>query len=299
MKYFEVKFTITPSLEDFADVLSSMLAEEGFEAFETTPDGLLAWVQQSQYSSESIDSIISSFPLPGVEINYTTTEAPDENWNQQWEQEGFRPIVLNDADDENKLLIAIHDIHHTDIPQAQYDIRISPRQAFGTGSHETTRMILRQLLSLNLTERHVVDAGTGTGILAIMCKMLGASQVFAYDIDEWSVENAKDNLLLNNIHSTVEVALGDSSVLNEKYALATPQELPSLLIANINRNILLNDIPVFAHCLSNGGEMLLSGFYQHDIPMLLESAACHGFTLAHQFNDGEWAMLLLKKDKSL
>lgn len=297
MKYFEVNFSITPATEDYSDILSSMLAEVGFEAFETVPDGLVAWIQQSQYSAEDVDSVISSYPIAGVEISYATTEAPDENWNQQWEQEGFQPIILQDESD-GRVLIAIHDIRHTDIPQAQYDIRISPRQAFGTGSHETTRMILRQLLSLDLTGRHVVDAGTGTGILAIMCMMLGASQVFAYDIDEWSVENARDNLLLNDIYSMVEVALGDSSALDGKYAKATTQELPSLLIANINRNILLNDIPVFAQIISNGGEMLLSGFYVQDIPMLLDKAAEYGFTLKHQQRDGDWAMILLKKDKS-
>lgn len=294
MKYFEVKFAITPPSQDASDILSAMLAEVGFEAFEPTLEGLTAWVQQAFFSQEAISSVLEAFPMPGMDISYVVEEAPDENWNQQWEEEGFRPIIITD-DSADMPLIAIHDVSHTDIPSACYDISIHPRQAFGTGSHETTRMILRQLLSLPIKGSRVIDAGTGTGILAIMCKMLGASHVLAYDIDEWSVDNAKDNLLLNHISEGVEVLLGDSSVLNGCNA---PHQQASLLIANINRNILLGDMPVFAQSIEAGGLLLLSGFYVDDVPMLLDSAMAHGFTLSHQQEDGDWALLLLKKGNS-
>ena len=301
MKYFEVKFHITSAEVGIAsDILSALLADEGFETFEPTDDGLLAWVQQSIYSKEGVERAIGSFPLPDTRITYTVSEAPDENWNRQWEQEGFRPIVISDGD---KPIIVIHDTAHDDVPEAQYDIRINPCQAFGTGSHETTRMIMRQLLAMPMSGRYVVDAGTGTGILAILCRMLGAAHVFAYDIDEWSVRNARANLLLNDIHEAVEVHLGDSRVLPVQETLAEPLAqaisfAPTLLIANINRNILLADMPRFSDSLSPEGELLLSGFYTEDVPILLKEAENHGLHPILQSQDSNWALLLLKKGKS-
>ena len=301
MKYFEVKFHITSAEVGIAsDILSALLADEGFETFEPTDDGLLAWVQQSIYSKEEVERAIGGFPLPDTRITYTVSEAPDENWNRQWEQEGFRPIVISDGD---KPIIVIHDTAHDDVPEAQYDIRINPCQAFGTGSHETTRMIMRQLLAMPMSGRYVVDAGTGTGILAILCRMLGAAHVFAYDIDEWSVRNAQANLLLNDIHEAVEVHLGDSRVLPVQETLAEPLAqaisfAPTLLIANINRNILLADMPRFSDSLSPEGELLLSGFYTEDVPILLKEAENHGLHPILQSQDSNWALLLLKKGKS-
>lgn len=291
MKYYEVRFHVSPVSETATDILSALLADEGFEAFEPSAEGLSAWVQQSLYAGDAVDAVIGSFPIPGTDITYSVHDAPDENWNQQWEQEGFRPIVITD-ETSSKVLIAIHDTAHSDVPEALFDIRINPCQAFGTGSHETTRMILRQLLRMPMQGRHVVDAGTGTGILAILCRMLGAAQVFAYDIDEWSVRNAEDNLLLNGIHSGVAVHLGDSAVLSASGIS------PSLLIANINRNILLADMPRFADCLPPGGELLLSGFFTEDVPVLIESASGHGMHAVFQTQDCNWALLLLKKEKS-
>lgn len=301
MKYFEVKFHITSAEVGIAsDILSALLADEGFETFEPTDDGLLAWVQQSIYSKEGVERAIGGFPLPDTRITYTVSEAPDENWNRQWEQEGFRPIVISDG---GKPIIVIHDTAHDDVPEAQYDIRINPCQAFGTGSHETTRMIMRQLLAMPMSGRYVVDAGTGTGILAILCRMLGAAHVFAYDIDEWSVRNAQANLLLNDIHEAVEVHLGDSRVLPVQETLAEPWAqaisfAPTLLIANINRNILLADMPRFSDSLSPEGELLLSGFYTEDVPILLKEAENHGLHPILQSQDSNWALLLLKKGKS-
>ena len=301
MKYFEVKFHITSAEVGIAsNILSALLADEGFETFEPTDDGLLAWVQQSIYSKEGVERAIGGFPLPDTRITYTVSEAPDENWNRQWEQEGFRPIVISDG---GKPIIVIHDTAHDDVPEAQYDIRINPCQAFGTGSHETTRMIMRQLLAMPMSGRYVVDAGTGTGILAILCRMLGAAHVFAYDIDEWSVRNAQANLLLNDIHEAVEVHLGDSRVLPVQETLAEPWAqaisfAPTLLIANINRNILLADMPRFSDSLSPEGELLLSGFYTEDVPILLKEAENHGLHPILQSQDSNWALLLLKKGKS-
>lgn len=306
MKYFETTFHIVPNSEVASDILSALLADVSFEAFEPTADGLTAWIQQQNFVSEDVDAIISTFPLPDTDISYSIADAPDENWNLQWEQEGFSPIVISDErHPEPEPLIVIHDTSHPDVPQAVYDITINPCQAFGTGSHDTTRMILRQLYAMPMKGRHVIDAGTGTGILSIFCRMRGAESVFAYDIDEWSVRNAQYNLQLNGVQHGVEVLLGDSRVLSghglpiaEASSSALQTALPSLLIANINRNILVADMPVFASCLTSGDELLLSGFYTEDVPILLQEAAKYSFAPVLQAESNNWALLLLKKDKS-
>lgn len=287
MRYFEVTCEIRPFSQEAADVLSANLAEIGFESFSETEDGLTAYIQQSVWDENLMREAIENFFLPGVEIRYTKTEAPDEDWNQVWEEEGFQPVVIPYPNGRDGALVVVHDVKHTDVPLAQYDILITPRLAFGTGSHETTRLILRTLAQLDLEGKHVIDAGTGTGILSIMAVKRGAASVFAYDIDEWSVENTKDNLLLNHIYNNVVVRVGDSSVLEG-------QAKADLLIANINRNILLQDLPRFAASLKPKGQMILSGFYQADIPALKEAAEQQGFSLQKEASEGDWAMLLFE-----
>ena len=280
MRYFEVTCKICPFSQEAADILSAMLAEIGFESFSVVEDGLTAYIQQSVWDEAGMQEVVQNFFLPEVSISYSKAEAPDEDWNQVWEEEGFQPVQVSDE-------IVVHDVKHADVPQVKYDIVITPRLAFGTGSHETTRLILRTLAQLDLQGKHIIDAGTGTGILSIMAIKRGAASVFAYDIDEWSVENTKDNLLLNHIYNNVEVLCGDSSVLEGK-------EKADLLIANINRNILLGDLPRFASSLKQKGQMILSGFYLEDIQALTEAAEKLGFSLQKVESEQEWAMLLFE-----
>ena len=287
MRYFEVICKIRPFSDEVADVLSAMLAEIGFESFSQTEDGLTAYIQQSVWDEEKMLEVIQNFFLPEVKISYSLAEAPDEDWNQVWEEEGFQPVVLPLGEGQEGGLIVVHDVKHADVPQVKYDILITPRLSFGTGSHQTTRLILRTLAQLDLKGKHIIDAGTGTGILSIMAIKRGAASVFAYDIDEWSVENTKDNLLLNHITTSVSVLCGDSSVLEG-------QEKADLLIANINRNILLGDLPRFASSLKPKGQMILSGFYLQDIPALTEAASKLGFSLLQTESEEEWAMLLFE-----
>ena len=281
MKYYEVNFSISPLLEAYSDVLSASLAEIGFESFVPTGNGLSAYIQQSVFDKEKLESAIGEFPIDDIRISYEVTEAEYEDWNAVWEEEGFQPIVIDD-------IILIHDVKHHDVPNLPYDITISPKLAFGTGSHQTTRMILRELLKMDLKGKKVIDAGTGTGILSIMCVKRGAAEVFAYDIDEWSVENTKDNLLLNAIHNEVRVELGDSSVLDKT-------DNADLIIANINRNILLNDIESFALKLVAKGLLLISGFYTDDASLLIEAANKHRLQFVKKECDENWCMLLFEK----
>ena len=245
--------------------------------------------RQSAWNEDEMRQVVRNFCLPEVEIRYTKAEAPDEDWNQVWEEEGFQPIIIPSEEGQEEALIVVHDVKHTNVPPAKYDIVITPRLAFGTGSHSTTRLILRTLARLDLKGKDVIDAGTGTGILAILAMKRGASYVFAYDIDEWSVENAKDNLLLNKIYKNVNVEVGASYMLKG-------QPKADLLIANINRNILLEDLPQFAKVVKDKGKMILSGFYQPDVDTLTEAALQHGFFPIDMECEGDWAMLLFEAD---
>ena len=281
MKYKEVIFNIQPYAEAYSDILSAILAEIGFESFIPSENGLTAYIQKDQADIEKLGKTINEFPIQGVYINYEILDAEYKDWNEVWEEEGFHPIIIDDR-------IVIHDVKHSDVPNLPYDIVISPKLAFGTGSHQTTRLILRELRRLDLEGKKVIDAGTGTGILSIMCIKKGAAEVFAYDIDEWSVENTKDNLLLNAIHNEVRVELGDSSVLDKT-------DNADLILANINRNILLNDIESFALKLVAKGLLLISGFYTDDASLLIEAANKHGLQFVKKECDENWCMLLFEK----
>ncbi len=281
MKYKEVIFNIQPYAEAYSDILSAILAEIGFESFIPSENGLTAYIQKDQADIEKLGKTINEFPIQGVYINYEILDAEYKDWNEVWEEEGFHPIKIDDR-------IVIHDVKHSDVPNLPYDIVISPKLAFGTGSHQTTRLILRELLRLDLKGKKVIDAGTGTGILSIMCIKKGASEVFAYDIDEWSIDNTLDNLLLNAIHNEVRVELGDSSVLDKT-------NNADLIIANINRNILLNDIESFGLKLDVKGLLLISGFYTEDAPLLIEAAQKQRLQFVKKECDDNWCMLLLEK----
>lgn len=281
MKYYEVTFCVSPYNEDACDILSALLADSGFETFVPTEQGITAYVQQAVFDESALKDAIEQYPLPDYAISYEVSEAPNEDWNQTWEEEGFEPIVLDDW-------VCVHDTKHTDVPTCRYDIIINPRMAFGTGTHPTTQQILRQLCQMPLEDLRVIDAGCGTGVLGFLALKRSAREVFAYDIDEWSVENTKINAELNDVHNII-IKEGDASVLPQA-------EDYDLLIANINRNILLADMPRFAQALKTNAQLLLSGFYEADAPLLLEKGQGLGFELEKQTSKDGWAMLLLTKN---
>lgn len=278
MKYYQVNFSIHPYSEAASDVLSALLADIGFETFVPSENGVVAYIQQKTYNEQDISAITSTFVLPLYTITYQTEAVQEEDWNQTWETEGFTPIILDS-------LICIHAPQHTNVPSCQYDIIINPRMAFGTGTHPTTQQILRQLTAMELQGLRVIDAGCGTGVLGFLASMRGAKEIFSFDIDNWSVENTRLNAELNHI-TNLEVEEGDASILKHKHDY-------DLLIANINRNILLNDIPRYAAALNNNAQLLLSGFQENDIPMLLNKCKEYNFNLKQQTSIDGWSMLLL------
>ena len=301
MKYFEVAFTLSPYSADACDVLAALAGEVGFETFMETEDGLTGYVQQALFDEQALKETIEDFPFEGVSISYDVREAEDKDWNEQWEQEGFEPIVVRGKWREvrgkrNVQALIIHDGRHlpddlsTGEDTSTIMIEIDAKLAFGTGTHETTRMICSTLLDLfsNLSPLKVLDCGTGTGILAICALKLGASEAVGYDIDEWSADNARHNAVINRVDDRFTSLLGDVNILKEVEGSF------DLVMANINRNILLADMPMMHEKMAPGAQLILSGFYTADIPMLTEKAQSLGMTLVAQKEDNDWACVVFQ-----
>ena len=287
MKYLVAKFKTATSedlLQVCKDLLADSAAEAGFESFEETQEGLEAYVQKELFDKDALDASIADFPIEGTDISYTIEDAEDKDWNEEWEEQGFDPICV---DDQVLIYDAKHpELHPTTSPD-HIEIGIEAKLAFGTGNHETTRMIVSTLLNMNLYKMRVLDCGCGTGILGLVASKLGASEVVGYDIDEWSVENAKHNAQLNGVDN-LEVYFGNASVINHISGVF------DVVLANINRNILLEDMKSFRGVLNEGGYMILSGFYEEDIPVLLEKAKEFGLYESGRRTDNNWACLVLK-----
>ena len=287
MKYLVAKFKIATSedlLQVCKDLLADSAAEAGFESFEETQEGLEAYVQKELFDKDALDASIADFPIEGTDISYTIEDAEDKDWNEEWEEQGFDPICV---DDQVLIYDAKHpELHPTTSPD-HIEIGIEAKLAFGTGNHETTRMIVSTLLNMNLYKMRVLDCGCGTGILGLVASKLGASEVVGYDIDEWSVENAKHNAQLNGVDN-LEVYFGNASVINHISGVF------DVVLANINRNILLEDMKSFRGVLNEGGYMILSGFYEEDIPVLLEKTKEFGLYESGRRTDNNWACLVLK-----
>lgn len=287
MKYLVAKFKIATSedlLQVCKDLLADSAAEAGFESFEETQEGLEAYVQKELFDKDALDASIADFPIEGTDISYTIEDAEDKDWNEEWEEQGFDPICV---DDQVLIYDAKHpELHPTTSPD-HIEIGIEAKLAFGTGNHETTRMIVSTLLNMNLYKMRVLDCGCGTGILGLVASKLGANEVVGYDIDEWSVENAKHNAQLNGVDN-LEVYFGNASVINHISGVF------DVVLANINRNILLEDMKSFRGVLNEGGYIILSGFYEEDIPVLLEKAKEFGLYESGRRTDNNWACLVLK-----
>lgn len=289
MKYFEVNFRIdTPSdnlRDDVADVVAALAGEAGFETFEHTARGLTGYVQQTAFDEDTLKTMLQQLPFEHTSVTYTVSEADDRDWNAAWEEQGFEPISVGHDD------IIVHDGRHLPCPTPQaLMIEINARMAFGTGNHQTTRLMLQALTALPLQGTTVIDCGTGTGILAIAALLLGAGQAVGYDIDEWSVDNARHNAAINGVSDRFTALLGDAGVL---ITISTPADV---IVANINRNILTADMPRMRQVLKPGGWLLLSGFYTADAPLLQQQARELGLHLHHEHHEDDWCCLVFSLD---
>ena len=286
MKYLVAEFKIECQdgmIQIARDLLTDALGEAGFETFEDTEDGIKGYVQESLFDENAMNDVISNFMLPDVTINANIQEAEYKNWNEEWEEAGFERININDS-------ITIYDARHDDGNgiASGISIGIETKQAFGTGTHETTRMIVSTLLNIDIKGKRVLDCGCGTGILGIAASKLGASEVVGYDIDEWSAENATHNPELNGV-GNMKVMLGDASVLK------SVEGKFDVVLANINRNILLADMPAFVSVMADDSLLILSGFYASDVDLLIEKASSLGLSKIDSKSDSEWTCLVLKK----
>lgn len=286
MKYLVAEFKIECQdgmIQIARDLLTDALGEAGFETFEDTEDGIKGYVQESLFDENAMNDVISNFMLPDVTINANIQEAEYKNWNEEWEEAGFERININDS-------ITIYDARHDDGNgiASGISIGIETKQAFGTGTHETTRMIVSTLLNIDIKGKRVLDCGCGTGILGIAASKLGASEVVGYDIDEWSSENAIHNSELNGV-GNMKVMLGDASVLK------SVEGKFDVVLANINRNILLADMPAFVSVMADNSLLILSGFYASDVDLLIEKASSLGLSKIDSKSDSEWTCLVLKK----
>lgn len=277
--YIEVRFDVEPCEATSTDVLAAMLCDVEFESFVPDESGLTAYVKRELYNEASIADIVKSFPLQ-AQINWRAEVIEGQDWNSEWEKNYFQPIVVGDK-------CVIHSSFHTDIPKVEYDIVIDPKMAFGTGHHATTSLIIRQLLEMSLDGLSVMDMGTGTGILAILSAMRGAEKVSAIEIDEFAYVNAVDNVKING-EPQINVMLGDASLLAN-------EEPVDVFIANINRNIITADIAEYAKTLKSGGIMLLSGFYEEDVEVIMSQARLHSLDYQSHTVQDRWTCLRLVK----
>ena len=301
MKYYEVNFNIAPCSQDAQDILSALAGEAGFETFEETATGLKGYVQQVLFDENALKLALEGFPFENVTLTYSIQEAEDKDWNEQWEQEGFEPISLPLPPSKRKGNLIIHDGRHLpsdiDLQPSAIMIEIDAHLAFGTGTHETTRMICGMLLDMQLDGLRVLDCGCGTGILGICALKLGAASAVGYDIDEWSADNTRHNAVINRVDDHLTALCGDASVL-APFA-TTPDGSPSgfnLVMANINRNILINDMEGFRSVMAPKAQLILSGFYKKDCALLESKAQTLGLSLKDTHTDGDWACLLFSLD---
>lgn len=276
MDYIEVKIIPQPFSEEIADVLSAFLAPVGYDSFTQEPDCLKAYCPKDLFSEDQLRDVLGELPFPEVTCRYFIEAIETQDWNETWErQQAFEPIVIDTR-------CVIHDPAVSVAGDYLYEVLISPKMSFGSGHHETTAQILAEILNLSVSGKRVLDMGCGTGVLGILAARCGASFVKAIDIDDWVCGNARENVALNSVPQ-VEVECGDARLLSGA-------ETYDLILANINRNILLADMEAYVRSLAAGGELIMSGFYEEDVPAIRQRAEQLGLVYQYHRSSNNWAV---------
>ncbi len=255
MDYQKITIKITPFQEWIRDILNAEMATIGYNSFIEKENGVDAFIPADSYSKKALDEIFANCPNDFL-FEVKKEFIKDQNWNEEWEKNYFQPLVIGNE-------CVVRAPFHNDYPALKYEIVINPNMAFGTGNHETTTLMLEFILKSDMKDKTILDMGCGSGILGILASLKGAKSVTAIDIDQWSYEGTKENTKLNSI-SNITAQKGDASLLgNKKY---------DIIFANIQRNVLLNDMPRYNNVLNNGGLLIMSGFYKKDMQAIKERA---------------------------
>ena len=278
MDYFEVEITITPNLSEIAEIIIAELSEAGFESFVETETGVQAYIPARLYDGLDLNKILLSNRFDNSIITFSEKLIPAQNWNAVWES-NFEPIYIL-----NKILVRAP--FHSITEKFQYEIVIEPKMSFGTGHHETTSLVMEQMLDLDFKQTTVLDMGCGTGILAILASKLGAKNIVAIDFDDWAYQNSEENFQRNDVEHILALC-GDASII--------PQQENDIILANINRNVLLADIGAYSKVLKQYGLLVLSGFYLEDVALIEQEANKHRLFIQNVNSKNNWAVCVLRK----
>jgi len=278
MDYIELRCKITSEdIQGISDILIAELNEIGYESYDETDEGLQAYILEKFFDIDKVNKLQVN-DIPKVKIDYEWEVIKTQNWNAVWES-NFDPITVEDK-------CVIRAPFHSDTPKCEYEIIIEPKMSFGTGHHETTFLMLKTMLELDFKNKAVLDMGCGTGVLAILAKMKGANDVTAIDIDEWAYNNTVENIERNNCND-IKVFQGDASLL-------TNQQFDTV-IANINRNILMDDIKHYSKVLKKGGTLLLSGLYDTDLPLIKTETSENNLEYISFIEKNSWISAMFTK----
>ena len=276
-EYIEVSMHITPFSEENAEILTAEISELPFESFSTEGEVLKCYIQKELYDAQALKVVMSGLDYPDFDVEYSANLMPAVNWNAVWESQ-FTPIVVDGK-------CTIKASFHEGLKKTRFNITIDPKMAFGTGHHQTTYMMCRALLQNEDAVRGkiVMDMGCGTAILAILAAKMKAGQVYGIDIDAVAAISAYDNARLNRVGTRIETYCGDASLLQRNSY--------DVFLANINRNILLQDIPTYAACIRKGGLLFVSGFYLEDMPMIVGMATSVGLNYVSHDTMDNWCCI--------
>lgn len=274
MEYKKISLQLTPFDETASEILMAQMGDLGFESFVENENGFDAYIPSKLFDKEALSELDPM--VENVKYSWQDEVVPDQNWNKVWEDNFFEPIVIGEQ-------CLIRSQFHQHTANARYEIIINPQMAFGTGHHQTTSLMVRFLLKNYVDGKKVLDMGCGTGILGILASMRGASSIHGIDIDQWCYDNAMSNIQINNI-TNMTVAVGDAKSI-------VPTECYDVILANINRNILLSDMPYYVKALAPEGELYVSGFYDVDVHLLEEKANSLGLKLVDKQEDTQWTAI--------
>ncbi len=276
MIYTQISFKLNPDTTENREILVAMLSDLPFESFDESEELVMGYIPGETVNLEEIEAITSLLPFSVATENEII---PDKNWNEVWEKNYFKPLLIG-----NRCLVRAP--FHTEYEPAEFELVIEPKMAFGTGNHETTTLVAEQILNMDLSGKTVLDMGCGTGILGMLASLKGAKNVTAIDIDTWSFESTVENARLNNILN-LEAKLGDARLLGA--------ETFEIIFANIHKNVIVNDLPVYESVLQSGGKLYLSGFYTHDMPDVKAKAESLGLVETGFQEKNNWVVYTFRK----